>query len=106
MSDSTSLASRCGLKCRGGGKPVNAVKQTSSGEGGGADEKVQKASRKGSAAGQEGRTVTGDDTGMTPASLAAAVTSDARRLRSWSDPSRSQVWPIGLMLLSSLFVLV
>lgn len=91
MSDSDSLASKCALKCRGGGKPQDAIDDADDGSGtaaGDQDDIVQPVAkpaksppkhlqRTPSAAGQEGSTIMGDDSGQTPASLAMASTGEA-----------------------------
>ena len=71
MSDPASLASQCQLQCRGGGRPVNAAASSEDADADGTDAPRKKVKTK-SAAGQEGSKVEGDDSGQTPASLAAA----------------------------------
>ena len=73
MSDPASLASQCQLQCRGGGRPVNAAASSEEAAADGTEDgPPRKKVKTKSAAGQEGSKVEGDDSGQTPASLAAA----------------------------------
>ena len=128
MNDPESLAGRCELKCRGGGKPVNAVdgsQQSSSSSpssnagdsnasasGVTAKARGKTSAALGTAAGQQGSTVLGNDEGETPASLSAADSSDATALRFvFRKQGRLAscggfVWPLIVVLSSSLWVIV
>lgn len=103
MKDPGSLAAKCQLKCRGGGKPVNAAspRDSDAEDGSGQGKALPAKGRVGSAAGQEGSTVEGDDSGQTPASLAAAYTSAAPR--AFCRPAVVQV-TLAIMVLAA-FVL-
>ena len=127
MSDPGSLAGRCALKCRGGGQPLNAVQSqlsppATSNAGAvktpGSSVPLSKAKSEsslgqGTAAGQQGSTVSGNDEGETPASLAAAVSSSGTKLRGMFSRDLTSgfssgvlSWSLCIVLASALSILL